>query len=96
VPEFQQKPCPLCGEPVDQQWFTPVDAFHVQDCPNCDSPIVHRAMILELNQARRGRGLLAGRLEELSRATQAGAISELKHVAQVVAELNEFLEDEAL
>jgi hypothetical protein len=85
--------CPVCGRGASRDGSLPYAVTSVS-CPHCGTFRVVDAFLPELAEARAGTGLLAARLDELSRALQAGIVTELVDENQVLAAVNDFVDAE--
>jgi hypothetical protein len=85
--------CPVCGGPARRDGSLPYAATTVS-CAHCAEFRVVDAFLPELAQARAGVGPLGARLGELSRALQAGIVTELVDENQVLAAIDDFVDAE--
>jgi hypothetical protein len=85
--------CPVCGRGATRDGSLPYPVTSVS-CRDCGSFRVVNGFLPELAEARTGTGLLATRLDELSRALQAGIVSELVDENQVLAAIDDFVHAE--
>jgi hypothetical protein len=82
--------CPVCGGGATRDGSLPY-AVTTVSCPHCGAFRVVDAFLPELADARAGIGLLATRLHPLSRALQAGIVTELVDENQVLAAIEDFV-----
>jgi hypothetical protein len=86
--------CPVCGRSATHDGSVS-DPVVTVVCPTrCGRFRVAPDFMKDLESARRGVGLLASRLPDLSRAIASGRITELLHLNQVTMGLDRFLHSE--
>jgi hypothetical protein len=85
--------CPVCGRAATRDGSLPY-AVTTVSCAHCGTFRVVNGFLPELAGARAGVGLLATRLDDLSRALQAGIVAELVDENQVLAAVEDFVDAE--
>jgi hypothetical protein len=85
--------CPVCGRAAARDGSLPYAVTGVT-CTHCGVFRVVDEFLPDLADARGGIGLLAARLHELSRALQAGVVTELVDENQVLAAIDDFVDAE--
>jgi hypothetical protein len=86
--------CPVCGLGATRSAPLPYEVTNVACRAQCGTFRVVTAFLPELAGARAGVGLLASRLDELSRALRVRAVTELVDKDQVLAALDSFAKAE--
>jgi hypothetical protein len=86
--------CPVCGLGATRSASLPYEVTTVACRAQCGTFRVVTAFLPELAEARAGTGLLASRLDELSRALQVRAVTELLDEDHVRAALDAFAKAE--
>jgi hypothetical protein len=85
--------CPVCGRGANRDGTLPYPVTTVS-CAHCGAFRVVNGFLPELADARAGIGLLATRLPELSRALQAGIVTQIVDANQVLAAIKNFVDAE--
>ena len=85
--------CDICLRLCERAWAANFQKTFL-NCGHCGRLHISHEMVAALRAAQCGSGPLAGRLTDLARATQRGAISDLETVHQVLSDLDAFLESE--
>jgi hypothetical protein len=86
--------CPVCGRPATRSNSLPYPVTTVSCSAQCGTFRVVTDFLPELAHARGGEGVLASRLDELSRALQGRAVTQLVNENQVLAALDQFTDAE--
>jgi hypothetical protein len=86
--------CPVCGRGATRDASSPY-AVTTVSCPSqCGVFRVATGFLPELADARAGIGLLATRLDDVSRALQARVVTQLRDMNQVLDALDDFVDAE--